>query len=362
MLALGSSIATLIYAQLLPMIEMSASLQQTSSSYYAAQAAKENAALILRQQQAWFSGSGGWDGNTQRGPLSDAPMARDDNRALFGIQNSSQHRRIDAKTQRIPAIWEGQLPIYVDQDQTSYNPLYPGEVVTIPIVNPTNIASTEYYDKQNTAMPAGHQEIRARFRINPLFYQNGYQDICACDLNQDGVLDDVLIAWAIQGEYKGEPFRIIPKQDVDRTSKPPRQGNADSYLRVSNFTGNPPQAQLVRGNNPHPRIISPQEDSTTAYYRLLTGNIALSGMDFQSLWSERQAYNMQLQLTLVQPLITQENKSYPFIERYVESESVPLSNTHYSIQGTARVQDKQTQLQGAIPVVPQKQTANDIFF
>jgi hypothetical protein len=336
LLAIMMGILSAIYSVFAPFMQNIGNVVNFNSSYYWALAGVERAYLVLKYKQPGFEWSGWFLKSTTFGPKSDILTW---NFWILTNENNWFAWSISSRTREIPGEWQGNVDYLLTHwtDSKNYNklPYYSSEKIILSI--DTTSSTDMYYTGVSSIAYYSGWSFTWIIRLPPKAQQQfDWKGLCdTCDTDEDGISDDIMVNWILDGKYNWTSFAIVPSMSVLYYSWWIIDSTRDIAIRekVINDTG------FLDFWNVH--LFSP-----LVYPNVLIEHNVLSldadsikGISFNDLldWSSP-ATDLKLWLWIINLLRTEDDDIYPFLE-YKFSFPRPVSDSFFTLQGIGLVGD-----------------------
>lgn len=184
-------------------------------AYYGAISAVERAELTLKYRSPWFQWSGWFFWTGSYGPASDYTPE------IFSGSNYGFVRNIHSRTTSIPSLGMGNTDTMLSDpngDSKNYNQLGYAHLETFLLSYDTTPVLQAYYTWSTPPSYFSTDSITWTFRLPPKIHtlfgdvpgKLCYSIVGDCDPDGDGIYDDVVLSWSMEGFYLWNTFKIFP--------------------------------------------------------------------------------------------------------------------------------------------------------
>lgn len=340
LLSIGVWILVSVYSIFFPFIKNLGEIGNYNTAYYGAISSVERWELALKYRGPGFEGSGGYvNGTDVWWPQSDTKLSWE-NFGFVGIDPNGMRRHITSRTNSVPNPWAGNVEyLLAGTGSTDYNMLNYATAEKI-ILSYDDTTDEQYYYADGGTTQEYDGTLTWTLRLPPKVVSgfNGAVLCDTCDLDDDGLWDDVVGDRSMEGYKNGMYFKIVPnvatlyysgshvdqnKDIATRESVINDNGDmdfGDSFNPISKYTTNDLTKHVVIANNP--------------------GNITET---FEQILLSSSYTWLSLHLWLINLLKTVNGDIYPFLE-YKFTTINPISDRFYTIQGNGRVGEYDVQV------------------
>lgn len=335
LLAIMMWILSAIYSVFAPFMQNIGNVVYFNSAYYWALAGVERAHLILKYKQPWFEWSGWFLQWTTFGPQSDVVTW---NFWLLTATNNWFAWTIASRTTRIPWSGQGNVDYLLTSgtDSKNYNklPYYTSEKIILSMDNTT--WTHLYYTWTSSIAYFSWWSFSWILRLPPKAQEWFGENLCdTCDTDEDGISDDIMVNWILDGTLNWVPFSIVPTMSILYYSGGIVDSSEDIAIREKvinetwflDFWWNFDFSPLTYSNilTEHNVLSLNAEDvKDIPFNEILDGS---SSITWLKLW-----------MGIVNLLRTQNDDIYPFLE-YQFSFPRPVADSFFTIQGIGLVGD-----------------------
>jgi hypothetical protein len=334
-----------LYSLFVPFSQNIHDVQSYYAAYYAALGSLERGLLVTRYQDPGFVGSGGWSNEDTFGPMSDGQSIH---MGRLSLENTQAYWQIHSRTSRVPISGYNKVSsLFTDTQDIGYAPLYRWISPNFFLVVDTTSDPADYYRVDNMrsqyiwdeiigdiALPS---KVFDSFGGDPQGYLCDTDGVDTCDIDKDGIVNDIMVLWSLQGKYNGEYFRIIPRSALIDTGIDPR---FDLHIRenIVNYAASN-QDNLQFGSYFNPIAINTLATiNTPRHVSLGPAGASISGKSFQELFQDISVNDLSLTLSLVGIPQSRWLQTYPFLLYRLEFDW-PVADTHYRIESFGAVRD-----------------------
>lgn len=317
LILIWATIVTSIYSNFLVFYSNFSESENYHKAYYNSIAAVERAELVTKQRSPWYEWNGWWKIDTIWWTWSINNWWSDGIISNFSyLSNSGSVKNtssvfwsIKSKTSRIPAKWEWDVELMLAaNDSNNYNMMdYEDAQIFLLYYddstwNPYTKVSCENGTCQQSKPKSISWEIRLPKYLITSWWFTGLNTSTSLVWTWPG--NDAIVDWQVRWKYKGEPFTIYSKQEVnwkiirDYLESAIRETDINNTLNFDFST----KLNPIRSNSGI-IVISTQENK-------------IKQMDYEGIFSG--SNNPQLRFSLLNLLKDKSNKLYPFLEYYAD--------------------------------------------
>ena len=356
------TMALALYANFLPYFGLLRDIKDYNMAYYGANTAIERSLLVLRSREPWFQSKWWWNSSQSFGVSSDN---YDSNFSYFNNKNYINRDIASRATDGIiPSTWMWNSDIYnLSGWVWDYNILGYGQVQTIPIKVDTT-SSAYAYNKENTIIEwFNGNAITIQLKLPSAIREELHNQwlssadtlLCIdsdCDVDGDGVLNDAIVWWTLQGTYDDwtrYDFTILPRNLVGRLSTSPEVivFSSDETIRESDINLMTDYDYTIDfGDKINPlystTLSSALRATQTTWHVLIGSDVLFSGVwlnedDFSDIYTNPKIKDLNLKLTLNNKLISNSRQIYPFLEYKIIADGAKLSQPFFYVKWEAKV-------------------------
>jgi len=337
LLAIWIWILVSVYSIFFPFMKNLGEIGNYNTAYYGAISSVERWELVLKYRAPGFEGSGGYISGTNRWPQSDYKTW------LFGFVGTDPNGMrwtIRSRTENIPNTGEGNVEyLLADTSSVDYNELDYNSAEKI-ILSYDNTTDAQQYYSGWSNLSYYNGTITWTLRLPPKV-QSGLmnENLCeTCDLDGDGLGDDIVVDRSLEGNQEWMYFKIVPYVGTLYYSWTYVDTSKDIALRESviNATGN------LDFNQYSP--INGQGNGLTGHVVIANNPSAVAIDTFGDiLWNNTTYTWLMLNLWLINLLKTVNGNIYPFLEYRLHFNG-PVADRFYTIQGNGRVGEYDVQV------------------
>lgn len=318
-----------------------------NAAYYGALGGVERAELVLKYKSPGFEWSGGFLQSTTFGPPSDILSGG------FGRLTSPNNGFawvISSRTRTIPSSGNGNVDyLLANPDSKNYNQLPYFSSEKILFTTDTTNNPLQYYSGVSSFSYFSGWSFSWTLRLPPKIVSSfGWSLLCdnslnpLCDIDGDGIVDDITVNWFLDWLINWSPFTILPTISVFYYSGMQIDTRKDIAIRKSiinetwnlyfgNYYGSPSQ-----DFNPIDNYFP--NNTLNQHNVISTKATAIQWSGFNKILSSLSITGLKLSMWLVTLLRSSNGNIYPFLE-YNLSFPTPVADRFYTIQGIGLVGD-----------------------
>lgn len=357
----GVAIALSLYSLFTPYFSLLKDIKHYNMAYYGANMAMERSLLVLRQQGPGFEGTGGWQWSVGHWPVSDhgalPSLAGLESTVLWSIRSRSSLKQ---NKHYLPGDGLGN-----DLYDQRMNTITHGQTVRIPLwIDLTNPSSAYKNDGEVRTIKSSMNSLILRLVLPPsLYYREGFWSLCDADsspcstfkdLDEDGVDDDVIVSWRMDGRMGRNSFTILPRQVIGKFDGDQNIGvkQKDSMIRESSINAMKDSYKMVLfadGYNPIAGINPLMSGSEHLIISPVWFNF-LKNQTFHQIFSHNSIEKLSLTLTLTNQLRAQGGQIYPFLSYQLIGDRSPFAQPYFFLQGVGKVGDYTVTMKAIKPI------------
>jgi hypothetical protein len=317
---------------------------------------------VLRYQDGGFEGSGGWLGNLQKWPLSDRKSTN------FGILNqwaNGLEWTITSRASRIPNTGNGNIPAqFAGTGSANRNQLWYFDNESFQLWIDTTTIPKNFYTGDTSTQRFGWSAIMGALRLPEGIFNNFWGGIPAqlcettCDDDGDTLTDDLVVYRSVKWNVNGSQFAINPSSSVFYNLSP-AVVNPTNDTSIRKSTLNDGGMNLVYSISYDPvATTTTYPPASTTGHNLIWSDQSIATNTFSQIFQNINVTGLELNLSLLNLLKTNNGQVYPFLEYYIDLWGNQISDRFFTIQGKGKAWQYEVRIINTKPVIDQKSVSD----